>query len=94
MCEGCPAGIFDRLRHERLPKHLIEALQSITKWEARVSFVRRAAANRIGRKVKLGDLSENCDLSPIETPTKRDYARIEKYCGAIGLIEAMSRQEG
>jgi hypothetical protein len=28
-------------------------------------FARRAAANPIGRNVKLADLADNCDLSPL-----------------------------
>lgn len=48
--------------------------------------MRRAAADPIGRAVKLADLRDNCDLSRIAAPTGRDLARIEKYRGAIASI--------
>jgi hypothetical protein len=50
---------------------------------------RRAAANPIGRNVKLADLADNCDLSRIAEPTEADYQRIEKYQRAIKLIHAI-----
>jgi (p)ppGpp synthase/HD superfamily hydrolase len=95
VCEDCPGWTFDRLREEGFAEHLIEALQSVTKREGEdyESFVRRAAGNRIGRRVKLADLCDNCDLSRIAKPTERDYARIERYRRAIGLIEAIERQD-
>jgi hypothetical protein len=52
-------------------------------------FVSRAAANPIGRQVKLAELTDNCDLSRITTPTERDYQRIEKYRRAIKLIQTI-----
>jgi (p)ppGpp synthase/HD superfamily hydrolase len=89
VCEDCPDWTFDRLRAEGIPDHLIEALQSVTKRDGEdyESFVRRAAANPIGRRVKLADLHDNCDLSRIATPSERDFARIEKYRRAIALID-------
>jgi hypothetical protein len=45
--------------------------------------VRRAAANPIGRKVKLADLKDNSDLTRISAPPERDIERIEKYREAI-----------
>jgi hypothetical protein len=52
-------------------------------------LARRAAANPIGRNVKLAELADNCDLSRIAEPTEVDYQRIEKYQRAIRLIRAM-----
>src|ERR1700721_4803699 len=65
VCEDCPGWTFDRLRSEGFPARIIEALQSVTKrdGEEYEDFVRRAAANSIGRCVKLADLSDNSDLS-------------------------------
>jgi hypothetical protein len=60
--------------------------------DARSCFVRRAAANPIGARVKLADLNDNCDLSRIASPTARDYERIAKYRRAIALIESLSSQ--
>jgi (p)ppGpp synthase/HD superfamily hydrolase len=88
VCEDCPGWTFDRLRGEGFPEHIIEALRSVTKREGEdyESFARRAAANPIGRCVKLADLHDNCDLSRIAAPSERDFHRIEKYRRAIDLI--------
>jgi hypothetical protein len=58
------------------------------------TFVRRAAANPIGREVKMADFKDNCDLSRIVTPTQLDYQRIKKYHRAIKLIEAAAAAAG
>ena len=92
VCEDCPGWTFDRLRGEGFSDHIIEALESVTKRDGEDygAFVARAASNPIGRRVKLADLHDNCDLSRIAQPTKRDHERIEKYRRAIAVIEAMS----
>jgi (p)ppGpp synthase/HD superfamily hydrolase len=88
VCEDCPGWTFDRLRREGFPAHIIEALQSVTKRDGEdyEAFVRRAAANPIGRHVKLADLHDNSDLSRIAAPSERDFQRIRKYRRAIDLI--------
>jgi (p)ppGpp synthase/HD superfamily hydrolase len=93
VCEDCPGWTLDRLRAEGFPDHVIDALRSVTKRDGEdyEGFVRRAAANPIGRRVKLADLEDNCDLSRIAAPTQRDFERIEKYQRAIELIR---RSEG
>ena len=53
------------------------------------AFVRRAAANPIGRKVKLANLNDNSDLAHISNPTRRDLFRIERYRAAIEMVEQM-----
>jgi (p)ppGpp synthase/HD superfamily hydrolase len=67
VCEDCPGGTFDRLRAEGFPDHIIAALDSVTKRESEdyEIFASRAAANPIGRRVKLADLADNCDLSAL-----------------------------
>jgi hypothetical protein len=49
-------------------------------------FVRRAAANPIGRAVKLADMLDNIDLSRIAVPSEKDFQRIMKYLRGIDLI--------
>ena len=90
VCEDCPGWTFDRLRAEGFADHIIAALDSVTKREGEEyeAFASRAAANPIGRRVKLADLADNCDISRIANPTERDFQRIEKYRLAIKLIEA------
>jgi hypothetical protein len=45
-------------------------------------FVRRAAANPIGRRVKLADLHDNNDLSRITVPSELDFPKVQ---GEVGL---------
>ena len=82
------AVTFDDLRREGFSEIVLEALASVTKkdGEAYDDFVARAAANPIGRRVKLTDLQDNCDLSRIAHPEARDYERIAKYQRAIAKI--------
>ena len=89
-CEDCEGWTLDRLKDEGFPAHIIAALDSVTKRDGEdyEDLARRAAANPIGRRVKLADLADNCDLSRISMPTEKDFARIEKYRRAIKLIEA------
>jgi (p)ppGpp synthase/HD superfamily hydrolase len=88
VCEDCPGWTLGRLRSEGFSETIIAALNSVTKreGEAYEDFAMRAAANPIGRRVKLADLADNCDLSRISTPTDRDHERIAKYRRAIELI--------
>jgi (p)ppGpp synthase/HD superfamily hydrolase len=92
VCEDCPGWTFDRLRREGFSERIIDALQSVTKRDGETyeDFVRRAAANPIGRRVKLADLIDNSDLSRIAAPSERDSQRIEKYGRAIDLIGRLS----
>jgi (p)ppGpp synthase/HD superfamily hydrolase len=90
VCEDCEGWTLNRLRDEGFSPHIIAALDSVTKRDGEdyEAFTLRAAANPVGRRVKLADLADNCDLSRISTPTEKDYARIEKYRRAIKSIEA------
>ena len=89
VVEDCPGWTFDRLRGEGFSDEVITALQAVTnrEGESYEEFVLRAAADPIGRRVKLADLHDNCDLSRIALPTQRDFDRIDKYRRAIALIE-------
>jgi (p)ppGpp synthase/HD superfamily hydrolase len=91
VCEDCPGWTLDRLRDEGFSDQIVEALDAVTKREREdyEDFARRAAANPIGRNVKLADLADNCGLSRIAEPTEADYQRIEKYQRAIKLIRAI-----
>ena len=91
VCEDCPGWTLDRLRREGFSDLIIDALQSVTKRDGEdyEDFVRRAAANPIGRRVKLADLHDNSDLSRIAVPSERDFRRIEKYRRAIDLIKRL-----
>ena len=66
VVEDCSGWTFDRLRDEGFSGEVIAALDSVTKrkGEDYDDFVRRAAANPIGRNVKLADLAERSSRSP------------------------------
>jgi guanosine-3',5'-bis(diphosphate) 3'-pyrophosphohydrolase len=66
---------------EGFPSDVVLAIEALTKraGESRIQAAERAAANAIARQVKLADNAENMDLSRIQNPTERDYARIEEY---------------
>src|SRR6187399_2146094 len=72
---------FERLLEEGFSTDIIEALKSVTKREGEnyEDFVKRACENPIGRRVKLSDLRDNCDLSRISKPTAKDHERIVRY---------------
>jgi (p)ppGpp synthase/HD superfamily hydrolase len=91
VCEDCPGWTLDRLRAEGFSDHIIAALDSVTKREGEdyEAFVSRAVSDPIGRKVKLADLTDNCDLSRIAAPSEADHQRIEKYRRAIKLIQSL-----
>ena len=88
VCEDCPGWTFERLRGEGFSEEILAALDSVTKreGEAYEEFALRAAANPIGRRVKLADLRDNSDLSRITNPSVEDHERIAKYARAIELI--------
>jgi hypothetical protein len=87
---------FNDLRDEGFTDAVIAAVDSVTRRpeETYEAFVLRAAANPIGRRVKLADLNDNCDLSRISNPTTRDYERIEKYKRAIAVIRQLDSGTG
>jgi len=45
------------------------------------------AGNKIARRVKIGDLTENMDLSRFANRTAKDEARLEKYRVAKKFLE-------
>jgi (p)ppGpp synthase/HD superfamily hydrolase len=86
---------LEMLRTEGFSEVVVQAVESLTKRpdEDYEGFVRRAASNPIGRRVKLADLEDNCDLSRIAILTARDHERVAKYCRAIALIRSLSGEE-
>ena len=88
VIEGCPTWTFERLRGEGFSETVLAALSSVTKrpGESYDDFVARAADNPIGRRVKLADLIDNCDISRIAAPTEKDLQRIAKYNRAIAAL--------
>ena len=91
VVEDCEGWSFDRLLGEGYAPEIIAGLKSVTKveGEAYEDFVKRAAANPIGRRVKMADLTDNSDLSRISAPTAKDHERIARYQKAIAYIQSL-----
>lgn len=81
----------ESLRASGFSEEILTALEGVTKrpGESYEAFVLRAAANPIGRRVKLADLADNCDLSRLPDPGPEDHRRLEKYRRAMETIQGM-----
>lgn len=79
---------FEDLRNEGFSDAVVDAVDAVTirSGESYDDFVRRAALNPIGKRVKLADLEDNSDLSRIANPTEKDYERLAKYKRAMRSI--------
>ena len=93
---------FARLESEGFGPAVLAGLRAVTKQadeegkhsdpgyeEVYLRFVRRAAADPIGRQVKIADLEDNADLSRIASPTERDLQRVARYRRALELIRSL-----
>lgn len=69
------------LRAEGFPPEALAAIDSVTHRDGETydDYLARAAANPIGRKVKLADLEDNMDLRRLSELTANDIERIKKY---------------
>ncbi len=94
---------FEELAAEGFSASVIAALDAVTKREhdedaegddaeaklrRYLGFIARAAANEIGRKVKIADLEDNLDLSRIANPTQKDIERTAKYRAALDVLRS------
>ena len=73
---------FDKLQAEGFSKKIINSLRSITKEnenEDYEKFIDRSIRDKIGRKVKIADISDNLDISRLKEVTDKDILRINKY---------------
>lgn len=92
VVEDCEGWSFERLKGEGFDDTIITALRSVTKIEGESyeDFVKRAAANPVGRRVKLADLTDNSDLTRIASPTPKDFDRLARYERAIAYIRSLA----
>lgn len=72
---------IEQLAAEGFTSEVLDAVVALTKvdGESRLDAARRAVRDPIARHVKLADVTDNMDLSRIDSPTEKDYARIEEY---------------
>ncbi|HEX7985916.1 MAG TPA: HD domain-containing protein [Duganella sp.] len=80
VVEDTPVSL-QMLAEEGFPPEVVAAVDALTKraGESRIDAARRAAADAVAREVKLADNAENMDLTRIQHPTERDFARLEEY---------------
>lgn len=67
-----------------------EALKLLTHDE-RIPYLDYVAAiksNELARRVKVADLKHNSDLTRINNPSPKDFARVEKYRAALKFLNA------
>ena len=72
---------LEALAQEGFSQAILTAVAALTKLpgETRLEAVSRAAVDSVARTVKLADNAENMDLSRIESPTEKDFARLKEY---------------
>lgn len=80
VVEDTPVSLA-QLVAEGFAPEVVAAVEALTKraGESRIDAARRAAADPVARQVKLADNAENMDLSRIENPSGKDFARLEEY---------------
>jgi (p)ppGpp synthase/HD superfamily hydrolase len=57
------------------------------------AFIKRAAANEIGRKVKAADITDNLDISRINSPSHEDILRLKRYEQALRVLGSSAENE-
>ena len=87
---------MEKIKAEGFPTSVIRGLESVTKMpeeesdasdDVYFSFVKRAAADPIGRKVKFADIKDNLDITRLGRDiTEKDVARIRKYKKALDIL--------
>ena len=81
---------FDKLKEEGFSKKIINSLRSVTKEnknEDYEKFIDRSIKDKIGRKVKIADISDNLDISRLKEVTDKDILRINKYKKALAKLK-------
>ena len=81
---------FDKLQSEGFSKKIINSLKSINKEnenEDYEKFIDRSIRDKIGRKVKIADISDNLDISRLKEVTDKDILRINKYKKALEKLK-------
>ncbi|KYQ83327.1 guanosine-3',5'-bis(diphosphate) 3'-pyrophosphohydrolase [Acinetobacter sp. NRRL B-65365] len=75
------ATTIDELYSLGFQTHLIDAIIALTKQEgeSRIQAAQRTVQIPIARVVKLADITDNMDLSRIQTPTVKDFERLKEY---------------
>jgi len=75
---------FKDLKKEGFSDQIVKALDCLTKrdGEEYEQFVRRAASNKLARRVKLEDLKDNMDVRRFKEVTNKEKDKLQKYLWA------------
>ena len=73
---------------------IIQAIQALTKQtgESRSEAAKRTALNPLATQVKYVDVLDNMNLSRINNPTARDFARLEEYKEVLEILKQAKTQ--
>lgn len=84
----------DDLRQAGISERVISALSLLTHLpeHSYQQYVERIATNPDAIRVKLGDLSDNSDLSRLKGVTQKDLDRLAKYSKAYKFLEERLRE--
>lgn len=68
---------------------IIQAIQALTKQtgESRLKAAKRTVLNPLATQVKYVDVLDNMNLTRINNPTSRDFARFEEYKMVLEILE-------
>ena len=68
---------------------IIQSIQALTKQtgESRLEAAKRTALNPLATQVKYVDVADNMNLTRINNPTARDFARLEEYKEVLEIIK-------
>jgi len=75
---------FKDLKKEGFSDQIVKALDCLTKRDGEEydQFVRRAASNKLARRVKLEDLKDNMDVRRFKEVTNKEKDKLQKYLWA------------
>ena len=68
---------------------IIKSIQALTKQtgESRLEAAKRTTLNPLATQVKYVDVLDNMNLSRINNPTARDFARLEEYKEVLEILK-------
>ncbi|MHC5170907.1 phosphohydrolase [Acinetobacter johnsonii] len=68
---------------------IIQSIQALTKQtgELRLEAAKRTALNPLATQVKYVDVLDNMNLTRINNPTARDFARLEEYKEVLEILK-------
>jgi (p)ppGpp synthase/HD superfamily hydrolase len=79
---------LDDLRNAGFTEETVRAIDAVTKRphehgeEGYEAFVERAAADPLGRMIKIADLEDNMDLRRVDVLTEKEHRRLDRYLKA------------